>query len=497
MQRSTSTSGGEATAASWKAPVLDASAMRSRHDGLRRPYELTDNDYLERQRKTESNARSYPRKLPLALARAKGVYVEDVAGRVFIDCLAAAGTLVLGHNHPVAREAMERALREDLPLQTLDLTTPVKDRFVQELFALLPSELASRAKIQFCGPAGTDGVEAALKLVKTASGRSTLLSFHGGYHGMSHGALSLMGNIGPKRDVGSLLPDVQFLPFPYAYRCPFGIGGEAGEAAGLRYIQTVLTDPESGVRPAAGMILEAVQGEGGVVPAPDRWLRELRRITRAAGVALILDEVQTGLGRTGRFFGFQHADIAPDVVVLSKAIGGGLPMTVVIYDEALDRWKPGAHAGTFRGNQLAMAAGAATMQLIRTERLDQHAEAMGQRLRGHLLELQRRHSFVGDVRGRGLMLGMEIVDPAASAHGPADGYAPAQAVRPTHPKLASALQHACLRRGLILELGGRNGSTMRFLPPLIITEHEIDHIAEILHAAFAAVPLELVDSAHA
>jgi len=479
----------KAAATSLKAPVLDASALRSRHDALRRPYDLADNDLLERQRRLESNARSYPRRLPIALARAKGVYVEDVEGRVFIDCLAAAGTLVLGHNHPVPREAMERAFRDELPLQTLDLATPVKDRFIQDLFSLLPSELAARARIQFCGPTGTDAVEAALKLVKTATGRSTMLSFHGAYHGMSHGSLSLMGSLGPKRDVGPMMADVQFLPYPYAFRCPFGIGGEPGETAGLRYIQTLLSDPESGVRAAAGMILEAVQGEGGVVPASDRWLRELRRITRAATVPLILDEVQTGLGRTGRFFAFQHADIVPDVLVLSKAIGGGLPMSVVIYDEALDRWKPGAHAGTFRGNQLAMAAGSATIQFIRSERLDLHAEAMGQRLRGHLVELQRRHAFIGDVRGRGLMLGMEIVDPAA-APAPATSLGPGP--RPTHGRLAAALQHACIRRGLIVELGGRDGSTMRFLPPLIITEHEIDHVAEILAAAFAAVPLDQV-----
>jgi diaminobutyrate-2-oxoglutarate transaminase len=478
-------------AASWKAPIFDAAALRSRHDGLRRPYDLTDHEILERQRRFESNARSYPRRLPIALARAKGIYVEDVAGRVFIDCLAAAGTLVLGHNHPVPREAMERALRDEVPLQTLDLATPTKDRFIQDLFSLLPGELAARAKIQFCGPAGTDAVEAAIKLVKTATGRTAMLSFHGAYHGMSHGSLALMGSLGPKREIGGLMPEVQFLPYPYAFRCPFGLGGEPGETAGLRYIQTVLTDPESGVRPAAGMILEAVQGEGSVVPASERWLGELRRITRAASVPMILDEVQTGLGRTGRFFAFQHADIVPDVLVLSKAIGGGLPISVVIYDESLDRWKPGAHAGTFRGNQLAMAAGSATIQFVRSERLDLHAEAMGRRLRDHLLELARHHAFVGDVRGRGLMLGMEIVDPAG-APGPATSMGPGP--RPTHGRLAAALQLACIRRGLIVELGGRDGSTMRFLPPLIITEHEVDHVGEILAAAFASVPLDLVDA---
>jgi diaminobutyrate-2-oxoglutarate transaminase len=207
---------------------------------------------------------------------------------------------------------------------------------------------------------------------------------------------------------------------------------------------------------------------------------------------MILDEVQTGLGRTGRMLAFQHADILPDAIVMSKAIGGGLPMSVVIYDEALDRWGPGAHAGTFRGNQLAMAAGSATIRFVRAERLDRHAEAMGLRLRSHLVELQRSYPFIGDVRGRGLMLGMEIVDPSA-APGPATTVGPGP--RPPHGKLASALQLACIRRGLIVELGGRDGSTMRFLPPLIITEHEIDHVAEIVDAACRAVPFDQIASA--
>ncbi len=155
--------------------------------------------------------------------------MEDVEGRTFIDCLAGAGTLALGHNHPVVIEAIRQVLADELPLHTLDLTTPVKDQFVQDLFGLLPPALAAEAKIQFCGPTGTDAVEAALKLVRTATGRSTILSFQGGYHGMSQGALGLMGNLGPKKPLGAVLSTgVQFLPYPYDYRCPFGLGGEAG-----------------------------------------------------------------------------------------------------------------------------------------------------------------------------------------------------------------------------------------------------------------------------
>lgn len=453
--------------------------LGTRFAALRKPYQFADNDLLLRQKRRESNARSYPRRIPLALRRGSGIYVEDTEGRVFIDCLSCAGALALGHNHPVVTEALQRALRDELPLQTLDLTTPVKDAFVEELFMLLPPEFARRAKIQFCGPTGTDGVEAALKLVKTATQRSTILAFHGAYHGMSQGSLALMGNLEPKRRVSLSGGNVQFLPFPYAYRCPFGLGKEAGEATGLEYIRTVLRDPESGVLPPAAVIVEPVQGEGGVIPAPDSWLRGLRALTTKHDVPLILDEVQTGLGRTGAYFAFQHAAVTPDVLVLSKAIGGGLPLSVIVYDDALDGWRPGAHAGTFRGNQLALVAGLATLRLIRTERLDLHAAAMGKRLLARLLELQKQYPCVGDVRGRGLMLGVEMVD--------ANGARDTDGSLAGRPEIAAAVQHACLRRGLILEIGGRYGCTLRLLPPLTINEDEVDMVAAMITDAVAEV----------
>lgn len=457
--------------------LTDQSDWERRHTALRRPYHFAPNALLERQAARESNARSYPRHIPLALQRAEGIYVEDVEGRIFIDCLAGAGTLALGHNHPVAIAAMEQCLKDSVPLHTLDLMTPIKDRFMQDLFEVLPAGFAETARIQFCGPSGADGVEAALKLVKTATGRGTMLAFHGAYHGMTQGALQLMGNLAPKRPLHGVLQGVQFLPFPHDYRCPFGLGGEAGVRAGLNYLDTVLRDPESGVPTPAGVILEVVQGEGGVVPAPDDWIRGVRALTADTDVPLIVDEVQTGLGRTGRWFAFQHAGITPDVVVLSKAIGGSLPLSVVIYRHELDRWSPGAHAGTFRGNQLAMAAGSATIRHIRAEALHEHAQAVGQRLCQQLRQLQRQYPQLGDVRGRGLMIGVEIVQP--------DGKRDALGHPPGDPRRASAIQVECLKRGLIVELGGRHGCVVRFLPPLIITERQIDHVFEIFSAAVA------------
>ncbi len=446
-------------------------------------YQFNESPLLARQNRQESNARSYPRRIPLALKRAKGLYVEDVEGRTFIDCLAGAGTLALGHNHPVVIEAIQQVLADELPLHTLDLTTPVKDRFVQDLFGLLPAELAAEAKIQFCGPTGTDAVEAALKLVRTATGRSTVLSFQGGYHGMSQGALSLMGSLGPKKPLGALLSSgVQFMPYPYDYRCPFGLGGVEGVKANLHYLENLLNDPEAGVQLPAAVIVEVVQGEGGVIPSDLDWLRGLRRITEQAGVALIVDEIQSGFGRTGKMFAFEHAGIIPDVVVLSKAIGGSLPLAVVVYRDWLDTWLPGAHAGTFRGNQMAMAAGSAVMRYLQEHDLPAHAAAMGERLSEHLRILQRDFPQLGDIRGRGLMLGVELVDPA--------GKPDALGHPPVHARLAPQLQRECLKRGLILELGGRQGGVVRFLPPLIITKAEIDRVAEIFGRALQAAVVE-------
>jgi diaminobutyrate-2-oxoglutarate transaminase len=305
-----------------------------------------------------------------------------------------------------------------------------------------------------------------------------MLAFQGAYHGQSLGSLNLMGNLGPKRALGGTLAGVQFMPYPYGYRCPFGIGGSAGEAAGLGFIRNVLNDPESGVPLPAGAIVEAVQGEGGVIPASDTWLRGLRDICTTAGVPLILDEIQTGFGRTGRCFAFEHSGIVPDAVVLSKALGGSLPLSVLVYHESLDLWQPGAHAGTFRGNQLAMATGLATLRFIRKEGLVQHAEDMGRRLETQLRQLARELPCIGDVRGRGLMLGLEMVD--------IDGTPDPQGHPPPSASLAAAVQRACLERGLILEVGGRFGCTVRLLPPLIITERELDRVASILADAVQA-----------
>jgi diaminobutyrate-2-oxoglutarate transaminase len=432
-------------------------------------------ELTERQARRESAARTYARHFPIVPVRAHGMTVEGADGRSYLDCLAGAGTLALGHNHPVVLDAIRRVLDAGAPLHTLDLATPVKDEFTTALFETLPERFARDAKVHFCGPAGTDAVEAAIKLAQTATGHGGLLAFTGAYHGMTAAALAAGGSVAVRAPLPGSALEVTRLPFPYPYRCPFGVGGEQGADISVRYTESLLDDPNGGVLPPAAMLVEPVQGEGGVIPAPDAWMRAMRELTARRGIPLIVDEVQTGVGRTGAFWAVEHSGVIPDVMVLSKAIGGSMPLAVIVYRGELDSWAPGAHTGTFRGNQMAMAAGAATLRLVAEEDLSGRAAKLGERLIGELEGLMPEHPCIGQVRGRGLMLGLEIVEPDAAAD--------PLGARPPAPALAAHARAACLRHGLIVELGGRADTVLRLLPPLIMTDAEAGEVLARLAAA--------------
>ncbi|WP_327252839.1 diaminobutyrate--2-oxoglutarate transaminase family protein [Streptomyces sp. NBC_01244] len=436
---------------------------------------LTPNEMYTFVEARESGARTYANAFGKLLTEGRGARIRDGHGREYLDCLAAAGTLALGHNHPGVLAAVGEYLTSGQVQQALDLTTPAKYEYLRALYARLPGTMADTFKTQFCGPAGADATEAAIKLFKIATGRRTVISFHGAYHGMTAGALALTGNLGAKEPVPSLMPDVHHLPFPYDYRCPFGIGGEAGIQAGLTYIERLLTDPESGITTPAAIFVEAVQGEGGVIPAPASWLRGLREITARLDIPLVLDEIQAGFGRTGTMWAFEESGIEPDAVLVSKAAGGGFPLSLLLYHGKYDAWTPGAHAGTFRGNQIALVAGLAAMRVTESEGLIEKAAAKGQSIATLLGRLAAGHPEIGQIRGRGLMWGIEIVDPA----GPADrlGALPADGAR------AKRIKRACLDHGLLLESGGRHGAVLRLLPPLVITDEEIHEMAAALEKA--------------
>lgn len=419
---------------------------------------------LDIQAGRESNARTYPRHLPIAMASGEGCLLRDADGNTYIDFFMGAGALPLGHAHP----RLLAAVREQLDKLThaMDFPTEAKNTFTDKILSMVPQPLASRARIQFCGPAGADAIDAAVKLCKTATGRSGMVSFHGGFHGSTQSTIALTGLRAPKEHIGTQA-GIQFFPFSYCYRCPLGLAPESCDVNCIRYLSDVLGDPNGGVPLPAAVILEMVQGEGGVIPARYEFAQALRRITRELGIPLIVDEIQAGCGRTGRWFAYEHYDIEPDVIVMSKALGGaGMPVAAIIYDEKLDVWGPGAHTGTFRGNQLAFVAGAAFIDVVREEALLDNARCQGNYLRQRLNAIADECGLFGEIRGHGLMLGVEIVSAA-------DG-------RTADAAMAQAIQRECLSCGLLIEVGGRDDCVLRFLPPLNVDALTIDRATDIL-----------------
>jgi diaminobutyrate-2-oxoglutarate transaminase len=267
---------------------------------------------------------------------------------------------------------------------------------------------------------------------------------------------------------------VQFLPYPYKYRQPFGLEGEAGDRAVIKYIETILNDVESGVPKPACVVLECIQGEGGCGEFPDEALRELRRITQEHGIYMIVDEVQTGFCRSGNFFSFQRSGIVPDVLCMSKALGGGMPMAVMAFKEELNAWSPGAHTGTFRGNQMAFATGKASIRYMMESKLWEQVAEKGVHFKGLLDQIKADFPVIGDIRGRGLMVGIEFVDAQKRDH---------TGVPKPDGDIAKKVQRECFKRKLILERGGRCGAVIRFLPPLIITNEELTSVAGIFREA--------------
>ncbi|MFJ4832722.1 diaminobutyrate--2-oxoglutarate transaminase family protein [Streptomyces sp. NPDC088747] len=474
----------EVSRTSGRAPRVvsrDSDGERAAHDGI-----------LRRQSAREPAARTYPHALPIVPVRARGLTIEGADGRRYLDCLSGAGTLALGHNHPVVLEAIRKVLDSGAPLHVLDLATPVKDAFTTELFRTLPPEFAARARVQFCG-SGPEAVQAAIRLVRAATGRSGMLAFTSAFtsasasasasagagvftgHGMAAGAFVASGDAA---DVG-----VARLPYPHPAnnRCPFDTGGDRDPELAARWAGSVPEALNSGEPQPAGVIVEPVLGEGGVISAPDAWMHRVREITASRSIPLIVDEMQTGVGRTGVFWAVEHSGITPDVMVLSKAIGGSLPLAVVVHRDDLDDGQPASHEAAFRGNQLAMAAGTATLAHVRENQLAERARILGASMLTQLSSLAAEFPCIGGVRGRGLMIGVELVDPEAAPDADAYGSLPAA------PELAAAVQRECLRRGLIVELSGPRTDVVRLLPPLTITDDQANAVVDRLTDAVAAV----------
>jgi diaminobutyrate-2-oxoglutarate transaminase len=395
------------------------------------------------------------------MAQARGATIRDADGNTFLDFFGGAGVVNVGHSNEVVLKAASE--QQQSLVHALDFPTETKIRLLEKLKAIMPGRLRSSARFHFGGPTGSDAVEAALKLVRTHTGREGMIAFQGSYHGMTEGALSVTSDTscgGPSSS------PVHFAPYPYCYRCPLGLERDSCGLACAKLLATTLEDPHSGVPAPAGVIIEPIQGEGGTIVPPQGYLAEVRRITAEHDVPLIFDEIQTGFARTGRMFACEHEDVTPDVMTLSKGIGGiGYPLSCIAYEEELDTWKPGAHIGTFRGHQVAMAAGSAAIDFIAQTELAAHASRLGEIVLGTLTEHQSKLAAIGEVRGRGLMIGIELVKDRHS--------------KEPWPDLAARVRRVCCQRGVIIEVGGHFSNVARFLPPLVITDSLLERGVEI------------------
>ncbi len=418
---------------------------------------------LARQESRESNARVYGRHFPIAVEEASGSFVRDVDGNVFIDFLTGAGVLSLGHSHPelveVATEQLGRFCHG------LDLPSPAKDAFTTAQLSMLPDGMRDRMRVHFCGPTGANAVDAALKLCKTATGRGDVVAFSGGFHGTTHATMAVTGVVATKAPVANGMPGVHVFPYSHCSDCPLDLRRDTCSTNCVALLERALRDPHGGIVRPAAVLVELVQGEGGVVPASVDFVRRLRTLTRELDVPLVVDEVQTGCGRTGTWFAFEQYGIEPDVIVASKALSGiGQPVSIILYDERLDVWAPGAHTGTFRGNQVAFAAVARAVEIVRRDDVLGNVRRRSAQIRQRL-DVLRAHPWVRDVRGRGLMWGIELADPGTGAWA---------------GELAGRVQARALRGGLIVELGGRDDCVVRLLPPLNVTADVVDAACDIL-----------------
>lgn len=407
----------------------------------------------------ESEVRSYCRAFPAVFERALGSSLFDEEGREYIDFFAGAGTLNYGHNNPDIKKAVIDYLQRDGVVHSLDMWTTAKREFLEtfETVILKPRQLDY--KVQFTGPTGANAVEAALKLARKVKGRSNIIAFTNGYHGLSGAALAITGNRHFRNEAFVSRLNASFVPFD---------GYLGGEVDSLNFLHQVLKDSSSGFDIPAAIILETIQAEGGINVARIEWLQKLQAICREFDILLIVDDIQVGNGRTGTFFSFEQAGIRPDIVVLSKALGGlGLPMSLVLIDRKIDLWKPAEHTGTFRGHNLAFVGANAALQFWRTNDFSAEILRKGQLVEGHLRDLQKRYPKLNlKVRGRGLIWGLEM----------------------PRPELAKTMSREAFKKGLIIELAGPNDEVVKFLPPLVISDETLRKGLEIISGVAATLP---------
>ena len=408
---------------------------------------------------------------PVVVERASGAEVYAQDGRTYLDCFAGIAVVNAGHVHPRVAEAAKAQIDRLVHGAALIYYVPGAAELAEALARITPGALQ---KSFFCN-SGAEAIEGALRLAKVATGRREVIALQMGFHGRTYGTLSVTGNMARKTRGGPYMGGVAFAPAPYCYRCPLRLEPESCGLACADAVEDVIRYQTSG--DVAAFVVEPVMGEGGIIPLPEGYLARVKAILERHGILLLADEVQTGFGRTGKLFGVEHSGVEPELMAMAKGIADGFPLGAFIAPQAIaDSFQPGEHLSTFGGNPVSCAAALANISVIEDERLVERSAELGAWVLGELRELRERHPLIGDVRGAGLMIGVELVsdrmtkEPAATA--------------------ALRVRTLCREAGVLVGVGGQSGNVVRVQPPLVISREQLAHAIETLDTALATVERE-------
>jgi 4-aminobutyrate aminotransferase len=411
---------------------------------------------------------SYTRGYPLVAARGEGAIVEDVDGNRFLDMNAGIAVVATGHCHPKVVAAIQAQAAKLIHMSGTDFYYENMVTLAEKLAALAPGDVPRRV---YFGNSGTEAVEAAMKMARYHTGRDRFIAFYGGFHGRTMGALSLTGSkVIQKRGFGPLVPGVSHIPYAYCYRCAYGKSVDSCAVECVKVLEDTLFKTIIPADEVAAIVVEPVQGEGGYVVPPQKFFDELQRVASKYGILIIADEVQAGMGRTGKMFASEHFGLVPDILTIAKGIASGMPLAATVARAEVMNWTPGAHASTFGGNPIAVEASLATIELIEQELLD-NATRIGARLMDRLKTWPRRFPMVGDVRGLGLMLGIEFVKD--------------QATRAMAPEFRDRVEEMAFQRGVLVLGAGKN--TIRLSPPLVLSQEQADFALDTLEDCISSL----------
>jgi 4-aminobutyrate aminotransferase len=411
---------------------------------------------------------SYTRDYPLVAKQGRGAVIEDVDGNTFLDFAAGIAVVATGHCHPEVVAAIQKQAAELIHMSGTDFYYPNMSELAQRLASIAPGK---EQKLVYFGNSGAEAVEAAIKLAKYHTKRDKVIAFHGAFHGRTMGALSLTASRAVQRKgFGTLLSGVFHMPFPDTYRGTYGVRPESASADCLSYLVNELfrrrVDPDE----VAAIFIEPIQGEGGYLPAPVEFLQGLEKICRKNGIMLVADEVQSGMGRTGKWWASDYAGIEPDIICTAKGIASGMPLSAIIARKSVMDWKPGAHASTFGGNPVCIAAALATMRLVENGYMA-NAARMGEFIKRETANWTDRHKIVGEVRGKGLMIGIEFVRD--------------QKTKEKAPELRNRIVQMAFHKGLLVL--GSGDTTLRLCPPLMIDEEQAAFALQTLDGIISEV----------